>query len=48
VLAEGYDDFWRKRARLPESWLPMPTGSNHPLSADQALEYGLVDEVVER
>ncbi len=48
VLAEGYDHFWRKRARLPESWFPISGGTNHFLSAEQALEYGLVDEVVER
>jgi ATP-dependent Clp protease protease subunit len=48
VLAKGYDDFWRKRARLPESWFPISSGTNHFLSAEQALEYGLVDEVVER
>lgn len=46
VLSEGYDDFWRKHARLPESWFPMWSGTNHFLSAKQALEYGLVDEVV--
>ncbi len=48
VLAEGYDDFWRKHARLPESWFPISSSTNHFLSAEQALEYGLVDEVVGR
>ncbi|MBI3868260.1 MAG: hypothetical protein HY299_06975 [Verrucomicrobia bacterium] len=39
---------WRKRARLPDSWLPFPFGVIHILSAEQALEYGVVDEVIDR
>jgi ATP-dependent Clp protease protease subunit len=44
----AYTRFWRQRSRLPESWLPLPPGVIHVLSAEQALEYGVVDEVVER
>ena len=47
-LDKGYTEFWRERTRLPESWLPMPRGVEHHLSADEALAYGLVDEVVDR
>ena len=47
-LQDAYTGFWRKRARLPESWLPLPRGIFHVLSADQALQYGVVDELVER
>ncbi|MBL9135984.1 MAG: ATP-dependent Clp protease proteolytic subunit [Verrucomicrobiales bacterium] len=43
-----YTDFWRRRARLPEGWLPLPKGQTHFLTADQAREYGLVDSVLER
>jgi hypothetical protein len=39
---------WRKRARLPDSWLPFPFGVMHILSAEQALKYGIVDEVIDR
>ena len=47
-IQEGYTNFWRKRARLPESWLPLPHDVLHVLSAEQALEYGIVDEVISR
>jgi ATP-dependent protease ClpP protease subunit len=47
-IQDAYTHFWRQRARLPASWLPMPPGVLHVLSAEQALKYGLVDEVVER
>jgi ATP-dependent Clp protease protease subunit len=45
---DGYTRFWRQRARLPESWLPLPQNVVHVLSAEQALEYHLVDEIIER
>jgi len=47
-IQDSYTRFWRKRARLPEAWLPLPPDIVHVLSAEQALEYGLVDEIVER
>jgi ATP-dependent Clp protease protease subunit len=43
-----YTQFWRKRARLPEGWLPLPYGIQHVLSAEQALEYGIVDEIIDK
>ncbi len=45
-IQEAYTDFWRQRSRLPSSWLPLPRDVFHVLSAEQALEYGIVDEVV--
>jgi ATP-dependent Clp protease, protease subunit len=42
----AYTQFWRQRTRLPESWLPLQPNSIHVLSAEQALQYGIVDEVV--
>lgn len=48
LVQESYTGFWRKQARLPESWLPLPPGVLHCLSAEQALEYGLVDEIIDR
>ena len=47
-LQEGYTRFWRQRARLPESWLPIPPDTLHCLSAEQALQYGIVDELIDR
>ncbi len=47
-IQAAYTDFWRTRSRLPPSWLPLPPGIEHYLSADQALEYGIVDEIVDR
>jgi ATP-dependent Clp protease, protease subunit len=47
-IQDAYTDFWRKRSRLPQSWLPLPFGSERVLSAEQSLEYGIVDEIVDR
>ena len=45
---ESYTEFWRKHAHLPQSWLPLPTNALHFLSAEQAFQYGLVDEVINK
>ncbi len=45
-MPDAYTDFWRQRSRLPKSWLPLKPDVLHVLSAEQALEYGIVDEVV--
>lgn len=47
-IQDAYTEFWRKQARLPQSWLPLPFGSIRVLSAEQAVEYGIVDEVIDR
>ena len=47
-MQDGYARFWRQRARLPEAWLPLPQDVIHVLSAEQALEYHVVDEIIER
>jgi ATP-dependent Clp protease protease subunit len=47
-IQDDYMQLWRKRARLPDAWLPFPFGVIHMLSAEQALEYGIVDEVIDR
>jgi ATP-dependent protease ClpP protease subunit len=47
-IQDGYTRFWRARTRLPESWLPIPPGTLHVLSADQSLQYGIVDEILEQ
>ena len=46
-VQDSYTEFWRKCTRLPESWLPLPLDSLHILTAEQALKYGIVDEVVD-
>jgi len=40
--------FWRRRARLPSQWLPIPSKAVHVLTAEQALEYGVVDKIIDR
>jgi len=45
---ESYTRFWRTHAKLPEAWLPLPPDVVHVLTAEQALEYHVVDEVIER
>ena len=47
-IQDAYTRFWRERTHLPDSWLPMPTDVIHVLSAEQALEYGVVDEIIEK
>src|SRR5262249_37645389 len=47
-IEEVYTEFWRKRTRLPESWLPLPRGVSHVLTAEKAVEYGVADEVIEK
>jgi len=47
-IQTGYTEFWTEHARLPKSWLPLPFNTTHILSAEQALEYGIVDEVVNK
>lgn len=48
AVQDSYTDFWRKRSKLPPSWPPLPLGSVHVLSAEQALEYGIVDEIADQ
>jgi ATP-dependent protease ClpP protease subunit len=43
---DAYTDFWHRRANLPESWLPLPDDKLHILSAEEAQQYGIVDEIV--
>ena len=46
LIQDAYTRFWKTRCRLPDSWLPLPPGVLHVLSAEQALEYGVIDEVI--
>jgi ATP-dependent protease ClpP protease subunit len=43
---DAYTQLWRQKARLPESWLPLPPDIVHILSAEQALQYGIIDEII--
>jgi ATP-dependent Clp protease protease subunit len=47
-LQDGYTKFWQAHAKLPSSWLPLPHDITHVLTAEQALQYGVVDAIVER
>jgi len=46
LTGEIYTAFWRKHARLPQAWLPMPQEKTFVLSAKEALEYGVIDSIV--
>jgi ATP-dependent Clp protease, protease subunit len=48
IMEDSHNDFWRQHARFPESWLPLSAGTIHFLTAEQALHYGVVDEVIKR
>ncbi len=48
ILQDSYTDFWHKKTKLPEAWLPLPFDSTRVLSAEQALEYGIVDQIIAR
>src|SRR6266446_3893187 len=48
LIQDAYTRFWRQHAHLPESWLPIPPDTLHVLTAEQALQYGLVDELIEK
>jgi len=40
-----YTSFWAKKARLPKEWLPLPPGEVHVFTAQQAVDFGVVDRV---
>ena len=46
-IQKAHNEFWRAHARLPEEWLPLKDGNEYVLTAEQALKYGVVDEVIE-
>jgi len=41
-----YEGFWRRVADLPARWFPMNGEATYYLSADEALTFGIVDEVL--
>ncbi len=45
TLQESYNDFWISHTLLPKSWLPLPFNSHHVLTAKEAIDYGIVDEL---
>ena len=47
-MQNSYTEFWRRRSHLPPSWLPLRFDSLRVLSAEQALECGIVDAIVDR
>lgn len=48
AFQSNYTEFWRKRSHLPQSWLPLPFNSVHVLSPEQALQYGIIDQVINK
>jgi ATP-dependent protease ClpP protease subunit len=45
-MQDAYTQFWQDHAKLPKEWLPLPRGVIHMLNTEDALKYGVVDEVV--
>lgn len=41
-----YENVWRQVTELPESWFPMTEDRSYYLTAQEALRFGVVDEVV--
>ena len=41
-----YEEFWREAANLPTRWFPMTGEALYYLSPDEALKYGIIDEVL--
>lgn len=48
LTQEAYTAFWRRQAKLPEGWLPLPPGKVIVLSAREALGHGIIDAIVKR
>jgi ATP-dependent Clp protease, protease subunit len=48
ILQDYYTTFWKRRAHLPDTWLPIPQGKVISLTAQEALKYGLVDKIIEK
>lgn len=45
LALERYERVWRERANLPEEWFPMVGGEEYYLSAREALQFKLIDEI---
>jgi ATP-dependent Clp protease, protease subunit len=46
LTQEAYTAFWRRHARLPKSWLPIPHGKLFVVTAREALEFGVIDKII--
>jgi ATP-dependent Clp protease protease subunit len=47
LFQESYTAFWRRQARLPQEWLPVPPGKIFILTPEQARCFGVIDEIIE-
>jgi ATP-dependent Clp protease protease subunit len=45
LALERYERIWRQRATLPADWFPMVGGEEYYLSATEALNFKLIDEI---
>jgi ATP-dependent Clp protease protease subunit len=48
LLREQDEAFWKRHAKLPAAFFPMVEEKEYYLSAKQALEYGIIDEIWKR
>lgn len=45
---ERYERIWRERARLPDDWFPMTDDGMYYLTAEEALRFGVIDEIAKQ
>lgn len=41
-----FEAFWKSRAKLPANWFPLTANTTYSLTATEALEFGVIDEIV--
>jgi|GEM_PF-774976 len=46
LSAKRYEKLFRKTARLPADWFPLTSNKSYYLNAEEALQYGLIDDIV--
>ena len=46
-IQKSHNEFWRAHAKFPAEWLPLKDGKEYVLTAEEALKYGIVDEVID-
>lgn len=45
---ERFSSFWKRHSNIPEKWTEIEGDESFYLSVDQALEYGIIDEIIKQ
>lgn len=45
IVDRQVETLWKQRAKLPDGWFPLRGDVTHFLAADEALQYGVIDEI---